>query len=213
MLVRPYRQRDASALHAICIATADLGDPGDHLYEDAALLHLVFLDPYLEFEPDLAFVVQDEAGAAGYAVGTADTDHFHARWAEEWSPHFVASHPDPADLSTADDHLARLLHHPGSVVPAGLAERYQAHLHIDLLPRVRGRGAGRHALRVLLAALAAAGADGVFVGVDPRNAIAAAFYRSLGFATMTADGVWMARTLPQAGEARSGATPAHGGPP
>lgn len=187
-------------LRAICIATADLGAPADHLYDDPALLHRVYLDPYLEFEPDLAFVASDADGPSGYAVGTADTDGFHARWSEEWSPRFAAIHPDPPQVFTSDDGLARLLHHPGHGVPAGLALEYPAHLHIDLLARARGRGVGRQALQLLLAALAAAGAGGVFLGVDPRNSVAVAFYDSLGFVPVTVDRVWMARKLPSAPE-------------
>jgi GNAT superfamily N-acetyltransferase len=70
------------------------------------------------------------------------------------------------------------------VFPEPLAE-YPAHLHIDLLPRVRGQGRGRAMVTGLLEALAAAGVPGVHLGMHPDNLRALKFYQSLGFTELT----------------------------
>jgi ribosomal protein S18 acetylase RimI-like enzyme len=193
--VREYRSADAAALQRICIATGDLGDPGDRLYRDPALLHLVYLDPYLEFEPELAFVAADQDGPAGYVVGTRDTTGFQDRWAAHWSPRFTTSHPDPPSVRTPDDRLLHRLHHPHGPAPTAITERYPAHLHIDLLPHARRQGIGGRLLALLFAALTQRDAGGVHLGVDERNIGARAFYGALGFQS-TSHPTWLIRKLP-----------------
>jgi ribosomal protein S18 acetylase RimI-like enzyme len=75
---------------------------------------------------------------------------------------------------------------------------YPAHLHINLLPRAQGHGAGRRLIHRLLASLAEAGAGGVHWGVDPANTAAMGFYRKLGFAEVREEPgcVWFAGALP-----------------
>ena len=55
--------------------------------------------------------------------------------------------PDDCDL-TPDLWLHRYIHHPPVPPPEVLAE-YPAHLHVNLLPRAQGQGAGRHLLETL----------------------------------------------------------------
>jgi GNAT superfamily N-acetyltransferase len=58
---------------------------------------------------------------------------------------------------------------------------YPAHLHIDLLPGLQGRGLGRRLIDRLRAALADRGVPAVHLGLDPANTGARAFYERLGF--------------------------------
>jgi ribosomal protein S18 acetylase RimI-like enzyme len=71
-------------------------------------------------------------------------------------------------------------------MPASLIERYPAHLHIDLLPRVQGHGNGRRMIDVLVAALQAADVPGVHLGVAAANTRAIGFYEHVGFRTLHA---------------------------
>lgn len=95
--------------------------------------------------------------------------------------------PPPAGLAerqwTRDQGAAYLIHHP-LVPPADLARTHPAHLHINLLPRMRGRGVGRHLISTLVAALRTYGAAGLHLGVRQANTRAIAFYRHLGFAEL-----------------------------
>ena len=63
--------------------------------------------------------------------------------------------------------------------------QYPSHLHIDLLPRARGRGLGREMMNMLLAELTAKGSPGVHLGMGATNARAERFYRKLGFHELT----------------------------
>ncbi|MES1169890.1 MAG: GNAT family N-acetyltransferase, partial [Leifsonia sp.] len=64
---------------------------------------------------------------------------------------------------------------------------YPAHLHIDLLPEAQGQGLGRRLIETLLDELAAAGATGVHLDMDPANTGAGAFYARLGFTRLDTD--------------------------
>ena len=60
-------------------------------------------------------------------------------------------------------------------------ERWPAHLHIDLLPGIRGRGVGAALLRRWLARLDDAGVAGCHVQTLAENAPAVAAFQSVGF--------------------------------
>ena len=74
-----------------------------------------------------------------------------------------------------------LIHHPLRT-PDRIVDRYPAHLHINLLPRLRGQGIGRALLDRWLDAVAALGAKGAHLVVGTRNERAMRFYRAYGFA-------------------------------
>ena len=68
-IIRLARPDEMPALYDIVLRTANNGG-------DATLLHRlpevqgdVYLGPYVTFEPDLAFVLEDDSGAAGFVLG------------------------------------------------------------------------------------------------------------------------------------------------
>jgi ribosomal protein S18 acetylase RimI-like enzyme len=73
-----------------------------------------------------------------------------------------------------------LIHHPEIAADYVVVE-YPAHLHIDLLPHVQGKGVGRMMMDRLFAELKSRGVLGVHLGADPRNKRAIGFYEHLGF--------------------------------
>ena len=70
---------------------------------------------------------------------------------------------------------------------AAILEAYPAHLHIDLLERVRGTGTGRRLIERQLRSLADAGAAGCHLDVAAANANAIAFYGHLGWEVLDRD--------------------------
>lgn len=60
-------------------------------------------------------------------------------------------------------------------------DEYPAHLHIDLLPGLQGRGVGRQLIGTLQAALLDRGIRKLHLTMDPTNLGARAFYEHLGF--------------------------------
>ena len=182
--IRLYRDSDEAAMREICMRTGAAGGDARELYRDQDLLPDIFAIPYAVLEPGFAFVADDGGRAVGYIVGTPDTARFVSRFREQWLPKVAHLHVEPqgpvdfdADLEGG---MATLLYNPERMLSPGLAA-YPAHLHIDLLPRAQGQGAGRALMTAFLAAVNAAGVDAVHLSMATSNTGARAFYDRLGF--------------------------------
>jgi ribosomal protein S18 acetylase RimI-like enzyme len=179
--IRKFQQGDEQAMYDICLLTGDSGVDASGLYRDPALLGEVYVGPYVRFEPSHALVAVDADGVAGYVLGAPDTDAFERLCEESWWPPLRDRYPlDSFPADTPDERIVRLIHNPPLASP-DVVERYPAHLHIDLLPRIQSQGDGRRLITALLDGLAAAGAAGVHLGVSTANQRAIGFYRRMGF--------------------------------
>jgi GNAT superfamily N-acetyltransferase len=182
--IRRYRDSDEASVREICMRTAATGGDARDLYRDQDLVPDIFAIPYAVLEPGFAFVADDGGHAVGYIVGTPDTARFATRFREQWLPKVAHLHIPPSGRVDFDadpeGSMATLLHIPERMLAPGLTA-YPAHLHIDLLPRAQGRGAGRALMNTFLAALNAAGAGAVHLSMATSNTGARAFYDRLGF--------------------------------
>ncbi|MET9551758.1 GNAT family N-acetyltransferase [Streptomyces sp. NPDC006645] len=182
--IRSYRPGDRAAVFEICVRTADAGGDSRHLYSDSELVPSVFAAPYLELEPELAFVLDEGEGrAVGYVLGAEDTPRFVTAFRRDWLPVVGERYPAPGEgvePRTPSDVMAALLHDPERMVLPELAG-HPAHLHIDLLPRWQGQGYGRALIGALLGALRERGVDGVHLSMLSANTGARAFYDRVGF--------------------------------
>ncbi|WP_010204474.1 GNAT family N-acetyltransferase [Salinibacterium sp. PAMC 21357] len=193
--IRLAGPQDLPGTYRVCLQTADAGADGSALYANPDLLGHIYVGPYLVGHPDLAFVIVDEQGVAGYVLGAADTHQFEEWQERQWWPALREQYP-PTDSATLDDELIAHLHSPVRA-PDAVAERYPAHLHIDLLPRVQGKGLGRALLEKLFDELRARGVPGIHLGVGEDNHNAIAFYRHLGFVELASgtDSIYLGREL------------------
>jgi ribosomal protein S18 acetylase RimI-like enzyme len=193
-VIRAYRPTDRAAVAEVCVRTADVGEDASARYPDANLLPSIFALPYLEFEPDLAFVLDDGGAgrvgrAVGYVLGTADTAAFVERFRREWLPRLAKRYPrPPSPPTTRMDWMVGLLHDPERMLVPEVAN-YPAHLHINILPGYQGAGYGRGLMTEFLRALGRAGVPRVHLGVDVRNTRARAFYDGMGFHEIPVAGV------------------------
>jgi ribosomal protein S18 acetylase RimI-like enzyme len=195
--IRKYQPGEEQVLYDICLLTGDSGVDATGLYQEPALLGEVYVGPYLRFAPEHALVGVDADGVAGYVLGVPDTLAFEATCERSWWPDLRARYPlDRFPADSPDGRIVRLIHTPPEASPE-VVERYPAHLHIDLLPRLQGQGFGRQLLTALLDGLAAAGAPGVHLGVSTANQNAIGFYRRMGFTEVQTytHSLVMARTL------------------
>jgi len=193
--VRHATPADLPGAYRVCLLTGDAGRDGTALHRDPDLLGHVFVGPYVTGSPDLAYVVEDEGGIAGYCLAVADTRAFEAWQEAAWWPPLRERYPLPAD-DTPDGELVRLLHAPSTAADATVAA-WPAHLHIDLLAHLRGQGLGRTLVERQMADLAARGIPGLHLEVAADNPGGIAFYRRLGFAEIARGkgSIVMARAL------------------
>jgi ribosomal protein S18 acetylase RimI-like enzyme len=193
--IRPATPHDLPGLYRVCLETGDSGRDATALYRNPDLLGHVYVGPYVVGQPTLAFVAADAGGIAGYVLGAGDTRAFEEWEEDNWWPSLRDQYPLITG-NTRDAATIRLFHSPPSA-PEGVVADYPAHLHIDLLERVRGQGLGRALVERLLAALREAGSPGVHLDVAADNANGIAFYRHLGFNDLepTADSLLMGMRL------------------
>ncbi|WP_432484137.1 GNAT family N-acetyltransferase [Kineococcus esterisolvens] len=182
----PGSPADLDGLYEVCLRTGFHGEDATGRYADPRLLGDVYAGPYAAHDPALVTVVDDGVGVAGYVIGCADTLGFE-QWARvQWwagvrrrHRELLATGARPTELDTA---LLRSLDRPAGPRPYLHGRTaHPAHLHIDLLPHVQGRGLGRRLVEHLLVQLGARGVPGVHLGVSLRNPGAVSFYRRLGF--------------------------------
>src|SRR5262249_44104530 len=107
------------------------------------------------------------------------------RLERDWWPRLRRQYPEPApgvaeSLSMQERFALRAIHHPW-VTQAEVARHYPSHLHINMLPRLQGRGFGRQLISALLTRLRDLGSPGVHLHVGEANQRAVGFYRHLGF--------------------------------
>lgn len=184
--IRSYRPADRAAVSEICVKTADAGADATGILSDDDLWGDLFVVPYVERHPDLAWVVEtDDGRAIGYIVATDDTDAFYAWFRDEWWPTRSAAYPRPDEVVTREDRMVDYGYTRMPGIEPNAAE-YPAHLHIDLLPEAQGHGLGRRLMETLFAELTRRGVAGLHLGIDPNNVGAAAFYERLGMTRLPA---------------------------
>ena len=183
--IRPYKPDDLDDLYRICLQTAANGQDATSLFRDPKLPGYVHVAPYVTLEPSLAFVAEDRSGLGGYIVGALDTRAFEQRLERDWWPALRARYAEPSpdqadDLSRPEQYAIHDLHHPWSTAD-DLARCFPSHMHINLIPRLQGRGIGRRLIETITSSLRNHGSPGLHLLVGFSNQRAAGFYRHVGF--------------------------------
>jgi hypothetical protein len=140
-IIRDYVSTDLNSLYAIALATGDCGSDASRQFHGAELLGHVYAAPYAIFEPELALVIEDSHGVAGYCLGALDTRVFERLLNLRWWPALQQRYPlTPVGGSherlIGDADIIQMIHHP-SRSPSWLVKAYPSHLHINLLPRLK----------------------------------------------------------------------------
>lgn len=204
-IFRRVRSEDLHTLYTISLATGHEGGDASHLYNDPQLVGYIYSAPYAVLEPNLAIVVEDHHGVAGFAVGAQDTEEWERLLEAQWWPTLRRQYANPPLRAqgswTPDERRASMIHHP-MLTPQGVIREYPAHLHLNLLPRLQGRGVGTRLFKEWRNAAVEQGAKGIHVGVNRANSSALLFWKKLGFVelSMEADDnartVWMGKGYP-----------------
>jgi GNAT superfamily N-acetyltransferase len=196
LTLRPYSPADLDALYSICLKTGDAGADASAQHSDPQLVGHIYSAPYGVLEPDKVFVAEDEAGVAGYVVGTHDSDAFAARLEREWWPALRMRYDGAQDMTKADQDRIGGIMKPGRS-PADIVRDYPAHIHMNLLPRLRGQRVGTRLLDLWIDQARASGVKGIHLGASTTNTGGIAFWTRSGFRPLVeAPGVvWFGMTL------------------
>lgn len=181
-IIREVSEQDEHALSKICLLTADAGNSAQHLHDYPELPGLVYAVPYVKLPTTWGFVLEDEAShqVVGYILGSKDTRAFEAYAKEHWWPPLAEKYPPSIATKSGDVYYTNLLRNMYTIPQANI-DFSPAHLHIDILPAYQGKGWGKKLIGKAVWHLRGQGIDGIWLGLDPRNTGARAFYGKLGF--------------------------------
>lgn len=180
--VRPYRAEDRSRIRDICYRTGYMGEPVDWFWRDRPSFQDLFSAYYTDQEPASLLVADRHGEAWGYLFGCLDT----------------ARALDPGRAALRQVVTRGLLLRPGTAgffwraardvvsdrgLPPGdlMDPRWPAHLHINLLPELRGRGVGAALMEAWLDRLRGLGVPGCHLGTFAENRVGLAFFQRMGF--------------------------------
>ena len=184
VVLRPYEPADRAEVRRICFDTGYMGEP-EWQWRDRESFADLYTAYYTDAEPQSAIVAERAGVVEGYLLGCLDSGR---AWSEASTfvrllrHRWIAVRPSTARFvwrSFADVARDRLRGRP---LPEPVRDdRWPAHLHIDLLPGIRGRGVGAAMLRIWLARLEDAGVAGCHVQTLAENTRAVAAFESVGF--------------------------------
>src|SRR5437868_13360969 len=94
--IRNYRAGDLDSVYRICLETGAHGNDATHLYRDPRVIGHVYAGAYVAFEPENAFVLEDDEGVGGYIIGAADSRAFERKLQADWWPALRNAYADPS---------------------------------------------------------------------------------------------------------------------
>jgi GNAT superfamily N-acetyltransferase len=90
-------------------------------------------------------VAADEEGVGGFVLGAIDTVTWEERLERSWWPRlrrqYPAPNPEARGSWNADQRRISMIHNPEHA-PIQVVREFPAHLHLNLAPRLQGRGVG-----------------------------------------------------------------------
>ena len=185
--IRSYKSADTSAVYEICLKTGNSGQDATHLFSDPLVLGHIYVGPYMEFEPQSVFILEDDEGPCGYIMGVLDSQTYYQWMHSEWLPKIRVNYKKPrGNLDTWDEteKITDLLFHP---VSQRLLPDYPAHLHIDLLSRAQGKGQGKLLMDRFIDYLKYNKIPGLHLELSSNNDRAFNFYRKYGIEELDRD--------------------------
>jgi len=185
--IRSYKSADTSAVYEICLKTGNSGQDATHLFSDPLVLGHIYVGPYMEFEPQSVFILEDDQGPCGYIMGVLDSQTYYQWMHSEWLPKMRVNYKKPTgNLDTWDEteKITDLLFHP---VSQQFLPDYPAHLHIDLLLRAQGKGQGKLMMDRFIDYLRYNKIPGLHLDLSSSNNRAFNFYRKYGIEELDRD--------------------------
>ncbi|MCL2513630.1 MAG: GNAT family N-acetyltransferase [Oscillospiraceae bacterium] len=168
--IRNYQPKDRENVRMVCMHTG----PGKALLNDGPerkLLLAAYCDYYIEREPQNCFVAADDNDeAVGYILCAEDYKSYRKVFLRDYAPKVKST-----------GLVQKVEFYGAAILPVFFAEKYPAHLHIDILEDYQRMGLGSRLMDALTAHLRGKGVPGVMLGVGAENKKGRNFYKKYGF--------------------------------
>ncbi|XP_017565750.1 protein O-GlcNAcase isoform X1 [Pygocentrus nattereri] len=182
--IRPFQHKDKVELYRMVRQLHQRARGA----QDSAVVHPDFigdrcLGASLALCPEYSFVLEDELGVCGCAVGILDVRSFAKRCQASWLPamrdkYSVRPHGSNGHTATKEA-LQSFLEEQD--YPDSLLYHFPSQLRLEALPELVDCSVSRSLLTSLLTALKANGSQGVFCEVQPTDRLRLEFLTKLGF--------------------------------
>lgn len=184
MRVRSFQDSDRAALRGL-FARAGADSPTESIWGHLDSEAEVYLDPYMDLEPQSLFVAENDGTLVGYLTGCADTAAFPSESAR--MEQAIRRHRLLLRRSSAAFFLRGLLDTASAMVrrapTAGefADPRWPAHLHINVAPEARGTGAAAGLMNQWLDRLRSLDSPGCHLQTLVENTRAVRFFEKFDF--------------------------------
>ena len=182
--IRPYAEQDRGIAESL-FREAGEGAPTDSLWGHPESEAAIYLTPYLEVEPESAFLAFVDGDPVGYLTGCLDSARFPSedeRLSSAIKKYRLMTRPATMRFfgrALTDMAAAKLR---GRAMPGEVDdERWPAHLHINLIGRAQGKGVGQALMEAWLDRLRTTGSPGCYLQTLVENPRAVRFFARSGF--------------------------------
>jgi len=179
--IRPYQPSDREQVFCIAADTAYFGEKVENFMEDRNLFCDAFCTYYTDYEPQHAWVAENEGGVVGYLLGCSNTKGQARVIQAKVLPKLIK------EILLGKYSIGRLtLHYGYGLILAGLhhqtvhadLDRYPAHFHLNIAQGNRGGGLGKHLLAQYIDQIHREGIKGIHLKTTSENIAACALYES-----------------------------------
>jgi ribosomal protein S18 acetylase RimI-like enzyme len=182
--IRPYTPADRAPLFKIAADTAFFGDPIEIYLEDRNVFLDLFYRYYTDFEPEHSWVAEANQQVIGFLTGGTDSTRQNRVFNQRLLPQFLAlllrGHYKMGPKSRA--YLWQMVKARLKTKKSAIdAQKYPAHLHINVAQNWRNYGVGRKLMRTYFDQLIEENIPGVYLETSSENITACRLYESLGF--------------------------------
>ncbi|KAG9341048.1 hypothetical protein JZ751_019802 [Albula glossodonta] len=181
--IRPYFPKDEPSVYKICREIYNEGLGGVPFSEqEPDLIGDRLVGGFLTLSPDYGFVLEDEEGICGYALGTVDVKPFVKKCKMSWIPSMQEKYNKPdseKDLSEAEKMMLSF-HEEEEVLPESFLSNFPSLIKVDIQAKVTDPSVAKSMMGCLLSSLKANGSHGAFCEVRQMDKRMLDFYSKLG---------------------------------
>uniref|UniRef100_A0A8C5GSC7 Protein O-GlcNAcase n=1 Tax=Gouania willdenowi TaxID=441366 RepID=A0A8C5GSC7_GOUWI len=190
--IRPYFAKDEASVYKICKEMYCEGmEDAPFPEDDPDLIGDRLVGGLLSLSSDYGFVLEDDEGICGYAVGTVDVKPFIKKCELSWIPFMQEKYNKPdcdKDLTEAEKMMLSF-HEEEEGLPDSFLSNFPSLIKVDIHAKVTDPSVAKSMMGCLLSSLKANGSHGAFCKVRQTDKRMLDFYGKLGcFEVATMDG-------------------------
>ncbi|XP_040923490.1 protein O-GlcNAcase isoform X1 [Betta splendens] len=181
--IRPYFPKDETAIYKICKEMYCEGMEDLPLTDDDPdLIGDRLVGGLLTLSSDYGFVLEDDEGICGYALGTVDVKPFIKKCKLNWIPFMQEKYHKPdceKDLTEAEK-IMLSFHEEEEGLPDSFLSNFPSLIKVDIHAKVTDPSVAKSMMGCLLSSIKANGSHGAFCKVRQTDKRMLDFYGKLG---------------------------------